>query len=212
MLASRASSSSVSWTASRLGSRSPRSSCAWWEMRMSSSTKSTCDGSPFWPSVSREVRWIRDLFPLARSRARRLWARRAFGYDASPRGFGVGPILCAPDEAAVVGRVRERARLRGLWASQRRRVLGLWTTRRSWRFRGLRRPASWDSGGPVPSMRSRRPWSSGAGLWPTRAAGGGSQGPRSTSRPGLGPGRCDMLLEIAVFIILGCCFWAITCL
>ncbi|CAK0822786.1 unnamed protein product [Prorocentrum cordatum] len=69
---------------------------------------------PLWPSVHREVRWIRALLPLARASMRRPWSSRVFGYDASCWGFGVGSVRWEPGEVAAVGRVRERARFRGL--------------------------------------------------------------------------------------------------
>ena len=72
---------------------------------------------PLWPSALQEVRWVHDLLPCLTCDTTQPWADQVFMYDASPWGFGVGSAWWQPGQAATTGRLSERARFRGLLAS-----------------------------------------------------------------------------------------------
>ncbi len=48
---------------------------------------------PLWPSVRRELSWLRALLPVAVADMRRPWSPSVLCYDSSPSGFGSGVVV-----------------------------------------------------------------------------------------------------------------------
>ncbi len=64
---------------------------------------------PVWPSVRRELRWLRALLPLVRAQPGLEWSPTVYAYDASPAGFGIVEREWPAEDVARTGRLSERA-------------------------------------------------------------------------------------------------------
>ena len=69
---------------------------------------------PLWASSRKEVRWIWSLLPLCVVDCDAEWSSNVHCYDASLSGFGVVASRWPIDQVTKHGRLRERARFRGL--------------------------------------------------------------------------------------------------
>ena len=66
-----------------------------------------------WPSVAKEIRWIRVLLPLSSAELRRPWSSQVTMSDASLSGFAVAQTTWEEKDARAVARRSERSRYRG---------------------------------------------------------------------------------------------------
>ncbi|CAK0877963.1 unnamed protein product [Prorocentrum cordatum] len=73
--------------------------------------------APLWPGVRRELRWAHALLPAIVTRSDLHWLPVVTSYDASEWGLGAAESLWGRADVGRVGRLRERARLRGLLAA-----------------------------------------------------------------------------------------------
>ncbi|CAK0841047.1 unnamed protein product [Prorocentrum cordatum] len=73
---------------------------------------------PLWKSVLRELGWVKALLPCLRSDTRRPWSELVTCFDASPWGYGVVETEWDLGDVQRVGRVSERARFRGVLATE----------------------------------------------------------------------------------------------
>jgi hypothetical protein len=69
---------------------------------------------PLWASTRKEARWIWSLLPLCVVDCDAEWSNCVHCYDASLSGFGVVASRWPLEQVTRHGRLRERARFRGL--------------------------------------------------------------------------------------------------
>ncbi|CAK0845831.1 unnamed protein product, partial [Prorocentrum cordatum] len=73
--------------------------------------------APLWPSAQRELSWAHALLPTIVARSDLQWLPVVTAYDASEWGLGVAESLWGSADVGRAGRLRERARVRGLLAT-----------------------------------------------------------------------------------------------
>ncbi|CAK0826393.1 unnamed protein product [Prorocentrum cordatum] len=94
-----------------------------------------------WPSVRRELTWVRALLPLVWADLRGAWAPSVMAVDASMTGLGAVERSADPHDVGRIGRVRER------WRFKERELVAEGS-----RARALREGAVGDS--PLPDVPS----------------------------------------------------------